>query len=363
MKSEDIRELKEVWIYGGGSFANELQDFLQNYGIRVIGRITRENFRSSDATGGRELYSANPGPVLIGVFNHRDDPMEIVEFLESQRITDIVSPATIINSFHEINFSKYYLNGDLVTHPHLIEDLDFVKNNLFDDESRLILEGFISYQTTGDLSKIKRSSDASEQYLGKTLPVEFSHQWLTDELRWLDVGAFDGDTLRGIYHEGRGSESDRFLCIEPDRINFQKLSTTVQELEVQAELLNIAVGAEAGKIQFMHQGTLSSHLNNQSSKSEKLGLVSVLTVDQICKDFKPTHIKMDIEGAEMSALAGAERTLVSYRPKLAISLYHLPYDVTQIPIYLMTLLKNYAWFIRCYGAHGYDTILYGIPLE
>jgi hypothetical protein len=88
-----------------------------------------------------------------------------------------------------------------------------------------------------------------------------------------------------------------------------------------------------------------------------------MTIDQICEDFKPSHIKMDIEGAEMSALIGAKESLLSYRPKLAISLYHLPYDVTRIPIYLMTLLHDYAWFIRCYGAHGYDTILYGIPLE
>ena len=363
MESGDIQRLKKVWIYGGGSFASELEDFLQNYGIKVIGRITRENFRSFNETGGHELYSADPGPVLIGVFNHRDDPIEIVEFLESLGITDVVSPATIVNSFQNKDFNKYYLNGDLAIQPHLREDLEFVQNNLFDDESRLILEGFVSYQTTGDLRKIKRSSDVSQQYLGKTLPAEFRYKWMNNELRWLDVGAFDGDTVRGIYHEGRNSESDRFLCIEPDHINFQKLLMTVQELKVQAGLLNVAVGAEAGEIQFTHEGTLSAHQNNQSSKSKKLGLVSVLTIDQICKDFKPSHIKMDIEGAEMSALVGAKGTLVSSRPKLAISLYHLPYDVTRIPIFLMTLLENYVWFIRCYGAHGYDTILYGMPSE
>ena len=78
-------------------------------------------------------------------------------------------------------------------------------------------------------------------------------------------------------------------------------------------------------------------------------------------DLSPTHIKMDIEGAEMGALTGGAYTLIKHRPKLAISLYHRHRDIVEIPLYLMKLLPNYNWFIRCYGAHGYDTILYGIP--
>lgn len=363
MKPKDIKELKEVWIYGGGDFAGELERFLQNRGVKVVGRVTRENFQSTETTGGHELYFANPHPVFVGVFNHRDDPIEIVEYLENVGITDIVSPSTIINNFGDRNFHKYYLSGELATHPHSQEDLEFVKKNLFDDESLVILEGFLSYQSTGELRSIRRSSDASQQYLGKTLPDSFWKQWMTDELKWLDVGAFDGDTLRGIYHEARNSEYDSYICIEPDHINYKKLVATVKELDIDAELLNVAVGAESGEIAFMHEGTLSAHQNEKDTKSEKHGVVSVMTIDQICGDFKPSHIKMDIEGAEMSALIGAKESLLSYRPKLAISLYHLPYDITRIPIYLMTLLQDYAWFIRCYGAHGYDTILYGIPLE
>jgi FkbM family methyltransferase len=363
MESKAIKELKEVWIYGGGGFAGELKSFLKKCGVKVVGRITRENFQTSETIGSHELYFANPQPVLVGVFNHRDDPVEILDYLENIGITDILSPSTIINNFGDKNFNKYYLSGELATHPHSQDDLKFVLKNLFDDESREILEGFLSYQSSGDLRRIKRSSDASQQYLGKTLPASFCKKWMTDELKWLDVGAFDGDTLRGIYQEGRNSEFDSFVCIEPDKINFNELVTAVNELDIRAKLMNVAVGAEAGEIAFIHEGTLSAHQNAKDTKSEKHGVVSVMTIDQICEQFKPSHIKMDIEGAEMSALVGAKESLLSLRPKLAISLYHLPYDVTRIPIYLMTLLQDYAWFIRCYGAHGYDTILYGIPLE
>ena len=362
MQPGNAHQLKKVWVYGGGGFARELEIYLQNHEVEVVGRITRGNF-TADKRGGSELYFANPHPVLIGVFNHRDDPVEVIDFLEGLGITDFVSPASIVNGFHDPNFSKYFLSSEISVTPHLGEDLHYIKENLFDDESRSVLDGFISYQTTGDIRKNKRSSDANQQYLGKTLPMGFRAQWMDSELKMMDIGAFDGDTLRSIYGEGRNLALDSFVCVEPDRFNFQKLSTCVKEMGVHAELLNVAIGAEAGEIEFVHEGLLSAREKYPALKEKNIALVPVLTIDLICKNFIPTHIKMDIEGAEMSALVGARETLLSHRPRLAISLYHLPYDVIRIPIHLMSLLHNYAWFIRCYGAHGYDTILYGLPLE
>jgi len=240
-------------------------------------------------------------------------------------------------------------------------DLTNVISNLSDDTSKNIFEGFISYQRRGNIRKLVRSAKSDIQYLGITLPSPYNELWMAGEICWLDIGAFDGDTLRGIENSGHDMQNDQYICVEPDISNFNKLVKSSTKLKSKFKLLNIAISDKPDIINFAHEGALSSSMQFKNLNSSLLSEVEVKTIDQICKNLSPTHIKMDIEGAEMGALIGGEYTLRKYRPKLAISLYHRPRDIVEIPLYLMKLLPNYNWFIRCYGAHGYDTILYGVP--
>jgi FkbM family methyltransferase len=64
-------------------------------------------------------------------------------------------------------------------------------------------------------------------------------------------------------------------------------------------------------------------------------LVNELTLDRV--DF----IKMDIEGAERRALAGGLRTLSRYRPRLEISVNHLPDDPAVVPALVRKAWSGY----------------------
>ncbi len=60
----------------------------------------------------------------------------------------------------------------------------------------------------------------------------------------------------------------------------------------------------------------------------------VTTIDKIVSELNLASvdfIKMDIEGAEKSALRGAQATLAKYSPTMAISAEHLPDDMVSIP--------------------------------
>lgn len=62
--------------------------------------------------------------------------------------------------------------------------------------------------------------------------------------------------------------------------------------------------------------------------------VPLTTIDKLVEELRLERvdfIKMDVEGAEQRALAGARRTLERFRPRLALSAYHLEDDPRRIP--------------------------------
>lgn len=69
-------------------------------------------------------------------------------------------------------------------------------------------------------------------------------------------------------------------------------------------------------------------------------------------------IKMDIEGSELAALKGGERTIRRDKPKLAISLYHRPEDFFIIPRWIDSLGVGYRLHLDHYSMHHEETVLY-----
>ena len=70
------------------------------------------------------------------------------------------------------------------------------------------------------------------------------------------------------------------------------------------------------------------------------------------------YIKLDIEGAELAALRGAETTIREFRPILAVSLYHRDADFISIPDYLDRLGLQYEFFLDHFNIHREETVLF-----
>ena len=101
---------------------------------------------------------------------------------------------------------------------------------------------------------------------------------------------------------------------------------------------------------------------NGGSKIDKNGLdeVYIESIDNILQGEKATFIKMDVEGAELDSLKGAEKTIQQYKPKLAIAIYHKPEDILEIPQFILSCREDYKLYIRHYTSCNYETIPYAL---
>ncbi|HEX2980101.1 MAG TPA: FkbM family methyltransferase [Anaerolineaceae bacterium] len=191
-------------------------------------------------------------------------------------------------------------------------------------------------------------------------PQYFPHDLfrLTEKEVFIDCGAFIGDTLEGFLQECEGKFS-RFIAIEPDPMNYSKLQDMIQKMPagVQEKIrpVQIASGSTRGTVRFDASGTGSSAVNENGTIP-----VDVAPLDEIATETPPTYIKMDIEGAEMDTLLGAQDLIRNHQPKLAICVYHRPDDLWKIPLWIHQVCPGYRLFLRSYN-ELLDVVCYAIP--
>ena len=77
---------------------------------------------------------------------------------------------------------------------------------------------------------------------------------------------------------------------------------------------------------------------------------------------KLNFIKLDIEGAELEVLRGAEKSIKILRPRLAISIYHKLEHFFEIPLYLNEILSNYSFRLSFNDPYCIGTVIHAKPI-
>lgn len=123
-------------------------------------------------------------------------------------------------------------------------------------------------------------------------------------------------------------------------------------------LINAGVYDHDGTVRFAVSSSTGSKI---SEDGDGIVDVRVQTIDSLALE-KVTFIKMDIEGAELNALKGAEKTLLRDKPKLAICIYHSNEDMLGVAEYLHRLLPEYKFHVRHHNCCPYETetVLYAL---
>jgi hypothetical protein len=201
-----------------------------------------------------------------------------------------------------------------------------------DEISRREYAAQIAWRARGTWT-FERTGEGESYFLTKLF------QFVPDEAV-VDCGAFDGDTL-AAFLALRDDQFHRYVAIEADDQLFAKLRQSVASLRPQIrdriELVQGFVGAP-GKPP------------------------ATVAIDGLRRGEEPiTLIKMDIEGAEGDALAGARTVIRRDRPVLTVCVYHTQSDLWRLPLMIKALVPDYAMYLRRHEGDGWQTVAYAVP--
>jgi FkbM family methyltransferase len=163
----------------------------------------------------------------------------------------------------------------------------------------------------------------------------------------VDAGAFNGHL--SLYFASQVGNAGRVIAIEADKSNLLQLS---ENLDLNPNLRHVSV-VEAilwdriESVEFCEQGSGASSafwMPDGKARSRK----QTTTLDNVVRDLNLSRldfIKMDIEGAEVKALAGACETIDRFRPDFAIGSYHIA-DGEQTRPYVERILQDYRYDVE-----------------
>ena len=224
----------------------------------------------------------------------------------------------------------------------------------YDDASRREFVAQVRWRLRHDFAALPPPSP-DEQYFPDDLFA------LRADERFVDCGAFDGDTIRSLLK--RTTDFGRIVAFEPDPVNFQRLRQCVAEMppEVQARISlgEVAVAAARGTVRFQSDGTAGARILDEGPAE-----VACDSLQNLLAGLDPSFIKLDVEGAEHEALYGAQEILARGRAIWAVCVYHKQSDLWQLPLLLRSCLpRDYQLFLRKHGGEIFDTVCYAVPAE
>lgn len=349
-----------VFIYGAGGVGKDVYRLLTQRGINVTAFLDRAALPGATWQGIPVYRPDDPALTLaqrqrahtvIGIFNAHVEmpPIErLLTTLGYSRVTSFLDLhdafATDLGDRFWLTARSFYLNTEA--------SCAAAYELLSDETSRALFASILQFRFAKDYG-ILPAPGLTNQYFDQSLPA-----W-AQPLRFIDCGAYNGDTIEHLRKTGLAVES--IAAFEPDLANFVKLSQYVdahrEGLPKEVYLYPCGVDSSSRQLRFSSAQGAGSHLDESGDT-----VIQCVSIDEALHGFAPNVIKMDIEGAEVAALWGARRTIAEHRPGLAICLYHRPEHLWQIPRLVAEWYGDRAkYYLRSHCYNGFDLVLYVLP--
>jgi FkbM family methyltransferase len=341
-------------IYGAGNIGREIAERLAGCDKKVRAFIDK---RPLPAISGAPVYApdsrearkfAGEGmTAIIGVFNYAADPHEIRTLLEKLGYKRIISFLEFHAHFHLPPHFWLTARNYVLEHSERVRTAAML---LADDRSRNIFLDTLRLRLTLDTSLLCEP-DLDGQYT----PADLPHP--TMPLRFIDAGAFDGDTIESLL--ARGAAFEAVAAFEPDPKNYAALCATARRLDGR---LGDATLWPCGLNDVSRVASFCAGKEQASVVSADGDIhIQLVALDDAMPAFRPNYIKFDIEGSELAALRGGAGMIRKHQPAIAVCVYHRPEDLWEIPIYLREILPDHGIALRYHKFQGFDMVAYALP--
>lgn len=347
------RDLPEIVIYGAGNCGRNLARIAKGQGITVLAFLDAcaeslgaiEGIPCHPPAGEEARSFAKKGiPAVIAVFNYAADPRPIIFLLSEAGFTSIISYFEIHERLQMA--PEFWLAPRRALYERrkeILQGLEFFGDTV----SRQVYHDHLALRLTFDQGLLATPAIETQYAPTDLAPVR-------QPMRLIDGGAFIGDTVD--FFLDQGVRMDAVAAFEPDMINFKKLvdaSPRYTEKGIETLLYPCGLGAETGLLRFQGGNGAGSQLTESGDLH-----VQVLALDDVLPNFRPTLIKLDIEGAEPDALKGAREAIHEEMPDLAVCVYHTPAHLWEIPRLISEMFPFYQFSLRSHRFNGFDTVLY-----
>ncbi|MEG1762065.1 MAG: FkbM family methyltransferase [Bacteroidales bacterium] len=348
-----------IIIYGAGNNGKKLLQYFQNAHREVLFFLDKTPKNSID---NKAVFSLLEIPeidrskvdVYISIFNRDVDVSVIQQDLLALHFVNVYSMMELVQQ--EAAFANHSLDSYWLTSPVFFEthkkQFEQAQNLFTDPESISIFQRTFQARLLAKAELLPKPRPIEEQYFSEDIPLKNVHSFV-------DAGAFDGDTLPFLLKKYPALHT--YLGFEPDQKNFDALSKQIK-LNYAKQINNISIYPCGlwSKTEILKFSDNNGEASAIGESSEGIS-IQCLALDQVVFNTQIDYIKMDIEGAELQALYGAEQTIRTHQPNLAICVYHQPEHLYTIPLLLNSWHLGYTFYLRQYGFYGFDLVLYAIP--
>lgn len=342
---ERCRSVRHWLVYGAGSTGRKWASTLASDGRTVHAFVDRQ----AVGTGQVPIFRPDDCPeklkrdcaVLVALHNPGVDVAAVKDSLLKEGYRDVWLLQELIDTWPER--SHFWLASSQESLPFL-DEVRSAYDALADDQSRRLLVALLDQRLNGAADSLP-APDPAHTYFPPDLP------WPNVPIRFIDCGAYTGDTVDSFRRNGFRFEE--IAAFEPDANHYPKLCAAVAR--ERACVFPCGVWDQMTQLRFVADDAASRIAEDGSI------MVQTVALDQALPNFAPNFIKMDIEGAESKALAGAKGLITQHRPRLAISAYHKPRDLWELLLLIKRWDLAYEFHLRSHSFNGFDTVLYGLP--